>query len=934
MTTITHASASELALRNTILGKTEEASEAYERIPESKYGQTITTSLRGKSYTGSIGPGGQITYREVVEQPPKAVEQLPVPVGFRSREIYDAYMEGYVSESERLKGVPTASEEIAARGYSFQEVKLPPQQIPTQDVSVPSVQPQKDKYYSLGEKIGQDIRVSYEAAESKAASFVKSVTPSSEQLFGKPGRLDKDIVEKKVLTPVQTFLASGYEAVREKPVKTVATAATFVVAAPVIEAIAAEPIGAAAVTYATVRYGAETAERISTGGPAEAGKIAATEILPSMLGLKVGGAKAQQPQKTVIEKPALKAPIDQFTVKPEKIQIQKVLEVNLARNEARGFVEVSPVPPGQTTLTGTKATPVQESLFTQKLTFRAIPTSETIAKTNDLIAIVPKVGIEAKGVMTLGGERTIVASKPLPGGEFSPRIVESGFNYEGVVFDIGKNKWVDTEIFVTGEKQQPLSAFQKVLEPTITGIRKDTFTPVKMSLPQAEAATKANFFKTLESGKSESPLFNLRQISYNRATLRPEPLPRIPEIQLTLQEAKSPDMISYAKDLRKEDVLVRRVREQRNILADLTRQPTVTQSNGNRQVSMLQLAKPKSDFVPVSEILKGVTKVTPQIKLIDVLSKESLQRVEKGVVLKQVRAEPVRQPTMLPSFEEPRLASNRFVGLSSVISGKKAKKQYPIETTEYAGQTVSEPILMKPISQTVLLSGTLGNNKVSDILRVEPITKQEVRSVLEIKPKEDQKQISIQAQTQEQKQIQEPITIQQQDQIQLARVSTKTKQVTDVTSRSRERPSRFRPFSLVEPEAKRKRILLEKIKKKRGFLAFIKRKGKFVQVGPVTTKESALDIGTRAAKETLAATFKVREVSATPQEVRTGGEFARFKQQFRPYELKKGKIVLLADTYIQKRGTRLGTRSEVKEIKVAKAKSSFIKGKSGGKKWI
>ena len=111
-----------------------------------------------------------------------------------------------------------------------------------------------------------------------------------------------------------------------------------------------------------------------------------------------------------------------------------------------------------------------------------------------------------------------------------------------------------------------------------------------------------------------------------------------------------------------------------------------------------------------------------------------------------------------------------------------------------------------------------------------------------------------------------------------------------------------------------------------GFQAFIKRKNKFVAISPVvSSKLSALDIGTDIAKSTLAATFKVEKVTGvTPVDIRTSGSFQRFGSEFRDYAIRGQNKIMLQDTYIQRRGFRLGTRAEVKSIQQAKANKKSL----------
>lgn len=107
-------------------------------------------------------------------------------------------------------------------------------------------------------------------------------------------------------------------------------------------------------------------------------------------------------------------------------------------------------------------------------------------------------------------------------------------------------------------------------------------------------------------------------------------------------------------------------------------------------------------------------------------------------------------------------------------------------------------------------------------------------------------------------------------------------------------------------------------RKRLAWLAFVKKKGKYVQLGGPTTKEAALNIGAREAKYTLAASFKVTPVEATPIPIATDNTFKRYQGEFREYKIVKGQSVGTPDEFIQKRAYRLGTRAEVSQIQKAK----------------
>jgi hypothetical protein len=146
--------------------------------------------------------------------------------------------------------------------------------------------------------------------------------------------------------------------------------------------------------------------------------------------------------------------------------------------------------------------------------------------------------------------------------------------------------------------------------------------------------------------------------------------------------------------------------------------------------------------------------------------------------------------------------------------------------------------------------------------------------------------------------------------------SSVTKSSTSKSISSSPKPPEEPPPTIIKKESKKKIVLEELIKKKKSkkaFIAKLKRKGKFMQIGKPGTKEAALDIGTRAVKETLGATFKIEEIEAEPI-ARPTGEFARSKGMLREYAIRRGQKVALKDTFIQKRKFRLSSRSEVKEI--------------------
>lgn len=91
---------------------------------------------------------------------------------------------------------------------------------------------------------------------------------------------------------------------------------------------------------------------------------------------------------------------------------------------------------------------------------------------------------------------------------------------------------------------------------------------------------------------------------------------------------------------------------------------------------------------------------------------------------------------------------------------------------------------------------------------------------------------------------------------------------------------------------------------------FVKQRGKYNPIG-VYTKGKALLEGEKITRGTLAASFKIEPINRyldVPD--------IDFKPSniFRTYKIRKGKRISLQNEFIQRRGTRLSSRSEVKEI--------------------
>ena len=128
--------------------------------------------------------------------------------------------------------------------------------------------------------------------------------------------------------------------------------------------------------------------------------------------------------------------------------------------------------------------------------------------------------------------------------------------------------------------------------------------------------------------------------------------------------------------------------------------------------------------------------------------------------------------------------------------------------------------------------------------------------------------------------------------------------------------------SITQDEEEEKR---KKKKSRRGYVAEVRRHGKFVTITPPVDLEQALYAGRSNALNTLTATFKVKAVaeeavnSALP---RIGKN--QIGQGFREYEIHHGAKKETPNQFIQKRGTRLASQGERNEIQQAKKVSDIM----------
>ena len=99
---------------------------------------------------------------------------------------------------------------------------------------------------------------------------------------------------------------------------------------------------------------------------------------------------------------------------------------------------------------------------------------------------------------------------------------------------------------------------------------------------------------------------------------------------------------------------------------------------------------------------------------------------------------------------------------------------------------------------------------------------------------------------------------------------------------------------------------------------FIKQRGQFKQIGKSLPKGSALELGAKQTIKTLSATFKITESGTT---LKASKRYAPSTNIFRDYKILGGKIIQTPNQFIQRRGKRLMSGSEVREIQVAKTRS-------------
>lgn len=173
-----------------------------------------------------------------------------------------------------------------------------------------------------------------------------------------------------------------------------------------------------------------------------------------------------------------------------------------------------------------------------------------------------------------------------------------------------------------------------------------------------------------------------------------------------------------------------------------------------------------------------------------------------------------------------------------------------------------------------------------------------------------------------------------------------TQQISEATIPKQKQPPRTKTITTPKPKPKVSENLIPKtrIKQKQkfpriilkdkviskvrepGFSVLIKEKGKLKEIGTGFERKAALDLLLGRLARGLEATGKIIP-TGKPATIKTRtGEFGKYRSAFRTYKLKKGRKIFLEDTFIQKKGKRLITKSERKKLqKARKKKIRFLK---------
>ena len=301
--------------------------------------------------------------------------------------------------------------------------------------------------------------------------------------------------------------------------------------------------------------------------------------------------------------------------------------------------------------------------------------------------------------------------------------------------------------------------------------------------------------------------------------------------------------------------------------------------------------------------------------------------IKKRNIIKNKKAEVAEQTNVFERIlERPKRAEFKY-GEASFSIGK-AVREPVIKTESFSGlkQNLEPRISAKAQTRLGIKPLILSKTETRSTPRIEvkPLVETKIEPKLEFKPMLEAKtelrtEPKVETKTEARTMLETKLESKTEVRVIPAIKTQYTPEVTNVVLPP------ITPITL--PSSPTLKLKFRKLTKrhKKGFAAFLKKKGKDVQVSPSTTREAALDIGTKASKGSLSATFKIKETGQPAIDIRTGGEFAKMGTTFRTYKIKKGQKVPLKDTFIEKRGTRLSTKAERTSIQRSRKKNNFFR---------
>ena len=347
---------------------------------------------------------------------------------------------------------------------------------------------------------------------------------------------------------------------------------------------------------------------------------------------------------------------------------------------------------------------------------------------------------------------------------------------------------------------------------------------------------------------------------------------------------------------------------------------------------ILNIKRGEVSEIAREQILTGTpTTLITQQKTKTIAKQIPLRTINEEIVKQLVVAKRTRQGTKTgttsglitektPFFTaEPKTVTDLGSNLFPDLSGKKKK---PLLITEETIYTRKHNPLLTNANEIRMISLSETKPRTSALSRQQQSLAQD----------------TMQETLTEQKAIQEPITTPKQESIIKKALRILTIGKTTLLSRleQQQRPATVTTFiepMLINKARIKPKLLLskptatmakgfEELSKpallKKAYSVLLKRRGQYQIIGKGLSKELALDIGAEATTRGLGATFKIVRGEGFAKKTASTGAFKRFANVFRTYAIKKGRKIPLSDTFIQKRGKRLITRSEVGEIQRAR----------------